>query len=237
MDTRYAARGPHHQLRGSLPVASRDAKEPVVRGLPAESHTAAPSASLGAQQRESEFGRRIEVAALGDDDDRFSFRAEPHELAALARRIGVSVLESLEAEALVRRIGGRRAVAGAETGARARVTFSAAVVQSSVVTLEPVASRIEEAFEVDFRPAGDPVAVPGNPADAEQLDPDAPDPPGEVIDGWFDLGDMIAEYLSLVIDPYPRLPGEEFGEWPDAADGGERPKGPFAALKNWRSRA
>ena len=65
-----------------------------------------------------------------------------------------------------------------------------------------------------------------------------PDPVGEVIDGWFDLGGMVAEYLALSMDQYPRGEGEEFGEWRDAEDGKlDKREGPLAALKHWRSRA
>lgn len=174
-----------------------------------------------------------------------TFSATEDERVALARRLGIIALEALEAEAFVRAIGGARE----PQGARARVTFHASVVQSSVVTLEPVASRIDEAFEVEFLPRPD-AEAPAKEAKSHGEDDgsefegtalDAPDPPGEVIDGWFDLGDMIAEYLSLAIDPYPRQAGEEFGEWhddaPGNAEGGDKKEGPFAALKHWRSRA
>ncbi|MBM4437830.1 MAG: DUF177 domain-containing protein [Actinobacteria bacterium] len=171
----------------------------------------------------------IDVATLGDDEERFAFDATPDELKALAKRFQVQALEDLHADAAVRAIGGG--------GARARVTFHASVLQSSVVTLEPVRSRIDEAFEVEFLPRAE--GADGQEADSEDgQDLEALEPPGEVTDGRFDLGEMIAEYLSLAIDPYPRQAGEEFGEWHDAApDGGTQKEGPFAALKNWRSRA
>jgi uncharacterized metal-binding protein YceD (DUF177 family) len=192
------------------------------------------------QQAAPEFRRMIEVATLGEREEKFTLAATPEERAALAKRIGVDAVEALEAEAFVRAISG--------DGARARVTFQAAVVQSSVVTLEPVQSRIDEAFEVEFLPRGDAAGAKGS-DDEDEIsleglgEAEAPEPPGEVVDGWFDLGDMIAQYLSLSVDPYPRHPGEEFGEWRDDAPSKERAsgegkkEGPFAALKNWRSRA
>ncbi len=188
---------------------------------------------MSSQQVAPEFRRMIEVATLGEREERIVLTATPEERAALAKRTGVQSVEALEAEAFVRALG-----AG---GARARVTFHADVIQSSVVTLEPVQGRIDEAFEVEFQPRGDADEAKESEDEfsLEALqDLEASEPPGEVVDGWIDLGDMIAQYLSLAIDPYPRHPGEEFGEWHDAPDKGEGKKeGPFAALKNWRSRA
>ena len=180
----------------------------------------------------SEFRRLVEVAKLDHDERRIELAATPQECAALAGRFGILGVEGLSGEAFVRGMGG-----GA---ARARVTFHATVVQASVVTLEPVRNRVDEAFEVDFLAASDSVATKG--FDEEGVDPDAPEPPGDVIDGRFDLGGMIAEYLALSIDQYPRAPGEEFGELQDAGAGEvekdvEKQKGPFATLRNWRSRA
>lgn len=175
-----------------------------------------------------EFSRPVEVATLGQDERRIAFVATPEERAALAKRFGILTVEDLSGEALVQAIGGG--------GARARVTFTSTVVQASVVTLEPVRDRIDEAFEVDFLPAAESVAT--GSFEEDDVDPAAAEPPGEVIDGWFDLGGMVAEYLFLSMDQYPRAEGEEFGEWRDAGDGApEKQEGPLAALKNWRSRA
>ena len=188
---------------------------------------------MSSQQAAPDFRRMIEVATLGEREERVVLTATPEERAALAKRTGVQSVEALEAEAFVRAANGG--------GARARVTFHADVIQSSVVTLEPVQSRIDEAFEVEFQPRGDADEAKESEDDFSLEafgDIEASEPPGEVVDGWFDLGDMIAQYLSLAIDPYPRHPGEEFGEWDDTPDKGEGKKaGPFAALKNWRSRA
>ena len=105
------------------------------------------------------------------------------------------------------------------------------IVQSCVVSLEPVAQHIDEAFSVDFVPAGSPRAQP--PAGAARevaIDPEAPDPP-EVMDGTtIDIGALVEEMFVLAIDPYPRAPGAEL-----LADGGDEPgsegESPFAVLR------
>lgn len=175
-----------------------------------------------------EFRRLVEVAKLDHDERRIEFTATAEERQALAKRFGILAIEDLSGEAFVRAIGGG--------GAQARVTFTSTVVQASVVTLEPVTARIDEAFEVDFLPVAESVAT--RSFEEEDVDPAAAEPPGEVIDGWFDLGGMVAEYLALSMDQYPRGAGEEFGEYRDAEDGEPaKQEGPLGALKHWRSRA
>ena len=179
----------------------------------------------------AEFRRMVRVDHLGHDEQEFRFAATPAECEALAVRFGVLGLGSLEATARMQRIKGG--------GARVRVDFRADVVQSCVVTLEPVASVAADSFELDFLPEGDePKAVVG------EFDAQADEPPGVVVDGEFDVGAVIAEYVSLAIDPYPRKPGVEFGKVDagavrpgDKAAGSVKDGGPFAALKNWKGKA
>ena len=66
----------------------------------------------------------------------------------------------------------------------------------------------------------------------------AEEPSGHVQEGTIDLGGVIAECLSLAIDPYPRKPGAELGsEWEGAGSSDEPEGGPFAALRAWRGKA
>ena len=176
----------------------------------------------------AEFPRPVAVESLGPEEERLAFEAAADECRALAARFGVLEVKRLAVTAWVQSIG--------EGGARARVQFEADVVQLCVVTLEPVRARIHEGFELDFRlaPAGA-----GAQTGDTAADPDAVEPPGAVIDGAFDLGEVIAEYLSLAIDPYPRKPDAEV-TWRPAAglDGNEgKPGGPFKALDRWRGKA
>lgn len=181
-----------------------------------------------------EFRRPLGLEDLGEDNRSLELAATAEECAALARRYSVLSVEGLRAEAWVRREGNR--------GARARVQFSADVIQSCVVTLEPVRNQIRDAFELSFLPPEE--------ADARQeedeaaydpeslYDPMSDEPPADVVDGNIDLGEVIAEYLSLAIDPYPRKEGVDLGTRNSSAGqsgGGE--EGPFTALKQWRGKA
>lgn len=103
------------------------------------------------------------------------------------------------------------------------------IIQSCVVSLEPVAQHIDEPFSVRFMPAGS--AEVQRPAAKEiAIDPEAPDPP-EMMDGTsIDVGALAEEMFVLAIDPYPRAPGAEL-----PAEGGDQPESdqelPFAVLR------
>ena len=105
------------------------------------------------------------------------------------------------------------------------------IVQSCVVSLEPVPQHIDEAISARFAPAS---ALPAQPAAGAArevaIDPHAPDPP-EAMDGTtIDLGALAEEIFVLAIDPYPRAPGAELPpEGRDEPDSAE--ESPFAVLR------
>jgi hypothetical protein len=98
---------------------------------------------------------------------------------------------------------------------------AATVIQTCVVTLEPVESVIEEAVDLTFQPEA---AVGQASSGFHALD--AEDPPETLRDGMVDLGVIATEFLLLGIDPYPRKPGVVF----DAPATGDPSGHPFAAL-------
>ncbi|MCW8087246.1 YceD family protein [Sabulicella glaciei] len=130
---------------------------------------------------------------------------------ALARRFGLLAIHSMEGELrLAPESGGRIAVLG---------TIRAEVEQECVVSLAPLQARVEEGFAWRLLPDG------VEPSDEDE-DPD--DIPSE--DGVVDLGETLAQQLSLALDPYPRAPGAELPE-----EGvGDAAHGPFAALSRLR---
>jgi hypothetical protein len=58
-----------------------------------------------------------------------------------------------------------------------------------------------------------------------ELDPEADDPPDEMVNERLPLGAYVVEDVSLAVDPFPRKPGAAF-EAPDAAS----EPSPFAVL-------
>lgn len=166
---------------------------------------------------EPPFRRPIPVRALSRKQPLpFEIAPEPEEAVAIARFLGLAAPPSL-------RFCGELVPAGAD-GWRVEGRLTADLVQSCVVTLDPVAQQIDQAVareyvpEEDYRP----------PAEID-LDPDAeddPDPFGNVIDP----GLLAIESLALALDPYPRKPGEAFE--PETAQEAEerRQDNPFAVL-------
>jgi uncharacterized metal-binding protein YceD (DUF177 family) len=164
---------------------------------------------------EPEFSRTVETNAVGDEGLEVGFEANAAERAALARRFGLLALDRLSGAARLRRASDGRI--------RAKVTFEADVVQSCVVTLDPVPARLVDSFEASF---GDGAEV-GLEVDVE-LDED--DPPEPIRGGRMELGELVAQHLSLALDPYPRKPEAELPAEAGADEPAEPNPRPFAAL-------
>jgi uncharacterized metal-binding protein YceD (DUF177 family) len=133
-----------------------------------------------------EFSRPIR---LGPEPREVTLEADAAECAALAGRFGILGIQALRASLSLRPEHG-----GA---VRARGRLVAEVEQACVVTLEPVRQAVEAAIELRILDEGE------APADD---DPDSPDEI-ESVGGMVDLGEAVAEQLSLALDPYPRAEG------------------------------
>ena len=138
------------------------------------------------------------------------------ELRALA---GLRELSRLSAVFDLQRRGG---------GVRVTGRVSARVVQTCVVTLDPLESDLDEAVDLIFAP------VFTESAQAEAIDRRASEeePPEPLVGGKLDLGAIATEFLVLGINPYPRKAGAEFGPVRDD-NGSARP---FAALEALKKR-
>jgi uncharacterized metal-binding protein YceD (DUF177 family) len=99
------------------------------------------------------------------------------------------------------------------------------VTQLCVVTSEAFDSDVTTPVSIRFSPDGvDPDAEVDL---AELADPEAEDPPDLLSGDQIDLGGVVAEFLALALDPYPRKPGAAFEAKQD-----EEPTSPFDALKS-----
>ena len=170
---------------------------------------------------EPEFSRTVRVDTLGAEPRTIEIEANEAERKALADRFGLVEIARLAARAdLVRK--------GEEIAAEGRV--EAAVTQSCVASGEPVGAAVDEPFLLVFRPA----PSSGRPDEEIELSE------GELdlvfYDGAaIDLGEAVAETLSLALDPYPRAPGT--AEALKAAGvKSEEEAGPFGALAGLRDK-
>jgi uncharacterized metal-binding protein YceD (DUF177 family) len=164
-----------------------------------------------------EFSRVVLADSVGTDGLRLDLAAAPEECAALARRLELEALSNLAAHPEMRRLDKRKV--------RLAVTFGADVLQLCVVTLEPVASHVADRFEVVFAP-------PEEEEDRPEVfvDVATEDPPEPLLEGQIDIGEMVAQHLSLQIDPYPKAPDTESGPW-RTEDGDEAKSNPFRRLR------
>jgi uncharacterized metal-binding protein YceD (DUF177 family) len=166
----------------------------------------------------SGFGTAIELNRIRDGE-RIELTADEGERQRIAGRIGVDSLERFEAHATLER---NRDIV------RARGRLKATLTQSCVVTDDPVASHVDEPFELMFVPEPDPAAA------DEEVELGAQDCDVVFHDGSaIALGEAIADTLALSIDPYPRSAGadaalKEAGVLSESE--AQAQSGPFAAL-------
>ena len=169
----------------------------------------------------SEFSRPVAADRLGHDERVYDIEANATERAALTERYGILALDALAARLRLKRLPG---------GAQIQLAghFSADVVQSCVVSLEPVSAHVEEDFVLTF-------ATGQNEAENEVVVVmDDEDPPEPIENGVIDLGEAVAEHLALALDPFPRAPNAVFlgGEKsPPAAPAKGNPFAGLAPLK------
>ena len=151
---------------------------------------------------------------------------------ALARRLDLLALEALAATLRFEQAD------AAEGAVRVSGTVRARLVQSCVVTLEPVPGTLCEEISVLYAPPADRTAreveVP--------VEDETPEPlPADGIDA----GAVVAEHLALFLDPYPRHSDAPAGPFAYAAGEGTAGEGtaggggdgrPFAALGQLKSK-
>ena len=168
----------------------------------------------------AEFSRNFPLDQLGDGEVARKITASEAERAALAVRLGLLALDSLEAEVRLRRGRGSSLI-------RVSGRLKADLAQACVVTLEPVRQRVDEEFKLLFNL--DPKAQEEAPEVFVEIeDEDWPEPVGAE---GIDLGEAVAQQLSLAIDPYPRAEGAglERARWGEGEEEGT--ESPFAVLE------
>ena len=129
------------------------------------------------------------------DGERLDLAADEAERAAIAKRLDLASLGRLEAHVCLDRTG---------DVVRAHGRLLASLDQSCVVTGEPVAAHVDEAFALLFVP--EPTS--GRPDEEIELgtnDLDVVFHDGAAID----LGGALADTLALSLDPYPRSAGAD----------------------------
>ena len=162
-------------------------------------------------RQESAFSHPLVVADLPPEGVALKLVPGEEERAALARHVDALAVPSLVAEL--------KAVPDGKGGVAVEGDLAATVRQTCVVSLEPFDNAVNEHIALRFLPEG--VAAPAAEDEANERDP-----ADLVRGGVIDLGALIAEFLALGVDPYPRRPGAVFA--PPPAE--NETSSPFAAL-------
>lgn len=174
-----------------------------------------------------EFSRLLTVEGLDDEGRTFRVEAEHGELEALARRFELVSLDRLAAEGAI--------FPEANSGLfRLKARVMADVVQSCVVTLAPVASRLDVAFERLYGADVENEWTDKDDSGRELfLNPEEDLLPEPLLGESVDVGEAVAEQLALELIPFPRAAGAVFEGIPDGSrdvSEGAEGNGPFAAL-------
>src|SRR5262249_5812372 len=153
------------------------------------------------------FERPYDLGDLGRAGAEVSISLTENERERLARWASIDAVESFAGEVLLKKYSPTR------YGLIAKLDVS--IVQSCVVTLQPVRSRIERRVTRELLLAS-PVKR-ALPKDASSPTASVDDELTEEIDSLtYDLAAPLLEEFSLAIDPYPRAPGVEFEPPKDA---------------------
>lgn len=157
-----------------------------------------------------EFSRPLQVDRVPKLGSTEKLAAEPEELKALARRFKIPCLHALSAEI--------RATPWRGGGLKLEGHITADLEQVSVISLEPFRETVSVPLARYFLPHG---AV---------VDNDQEDDADPIVNGWVDLGEVVAETLALDLDPYPRRPGEAFPDHVEDDGATAKSPSPFAVL-------
>ncbi len=156
-----------------------------------------------------ELARPVAIARIGPTPLSVEVSANPDECQALAARMRIPAILTLDCAFVLRREAG---------GIRADGQLRARVTRVCVASLDEFEADIAEKFAVRFVPEG---------TETDAIDPEADD---EIpyAGATIDLGEAAAQQLALALDPYPRKPGAASAEESPA------PSSAFAALKALR---
>lgn len=158
----------------------------------------------------------IDVRTITGKETTIHFEANSSECAALADRFNVPQVLSLRADLTVRRAG-LIILEG---------VFSAQVIQTCVVSLEPFETTVSAPFKVFFDPA---LKKENN----QIIDIDIGDEEAEPVqNGMIDAGAVVAEQFGLHLDLFPKKTTKPFVYEDPLSAAEEEQKHPFRVLKN-----
>lgn len=154
------------------------------------------------QDAGGKFARWVDVKKLGREAIVIDVEASESECTQLAKVLEIVEISGFKLKGTLQR---RKSSDLVEVSA----TVWADVVQACVVSLSPVAQKIEEVFTMCYTFDKGAVAV----DDVDYVvSMDEDDLPELILDGRIDVVHMAVEQIALALDPYPRAQGVEESE-------------------------
>ncbi len=178
-----------------------------------------------------EFSRPYNLDLIKKSGSKVSYEASDNERSQLATRYKIVQVSELQADCTLRKMKQR------ESGDYLlEVFFSAKVIQQCSLTLDEIEQAIEDKFSIVFKEVQD---IKTDTDEHREVDFELEEEDIEYIDNKeVDIGEYIAEYLSLAINPYPRkanLDASTLGHQiknEDEVNKEPRRENPFNVLKN-----
>lgn len=152
---------------------------------------------------EGSISHRVSVNRLPTAGMPVKLKAGEKELRRLAEAHDLFEVTSFVAEMLVKK--------WRKDGVKITGTVTADIVQSCVVTLEPLTNAVQNEIDTVFVPENSKLARPPVSGEGEiVIDYDGPDLPETFAGDSIDVGALAEEMFGLGIDPYPRKAGAAF---------------------------
>lgn len=157
-----------------------------------------------------------DVQALGERGGDWHRVATPDERARLAAALDLAACDRVEVHYTLKPLS------------RGRIRFKARIKadlhQRCVVTLAPVAARLDETVDLEFWPADDVDQA----VDFDAMSPADPEP---IEHGRCAVGRVVYEEIAAALDPYPRADGAALESTGDEETEGHKPFAMLARLK------
>ena len=172
-----------------------------------------------------EIERIVDLDRMGAGGAALEIVASEAERAALAKRFGFLALPGFSARVTVDRRPGDQVVVEGRLRGR--------IVQACVLTLDPVTQDLDDTFRIVFKKDLTDNRDPESGETVLSAQVEAPEP---LSGNLLDVGEIVAEQLSLAADPYPRRPGAKLEDVlprprrDPRRSASEKRRHPFAAL-------
>ena len=179
-----------------------------------------------------EFSFLVDCNKIQKNGKSLKTKANASECLAIANRLSLLSLDSLKLKAFISRKSNETILVNCN--------FKAVYKQKCVISLKPIKKEIDCTFQRIYSSIIDEIFEHESEPQKEYYEnsQDFPDPPDPLVNGYIDIGESVAEQLSLELDPFPRIEGLSFKGF--SSDQGEqiseRSANPFAILKQLKKK-